>query len=119
MTEPPALDLQVIERLNSWGGRDLVSQLIDLFIENTPNRMEQVRSGLESGEIQQVERACHSLKSSAANLGASRLHFLAAEMEEVAARGDGDALEGLSERLDGIYEDAVERLKTLRAKDDS
>ena len=117
MIDPPALDLEVVERLNSWGGRDLVSQLIDLFVENTPIRMEQVRSGLSTGEIQEVERACHSLKSSAANLGASRLHFLAAEMEEIAARGEADPLGPLAERLETTYSEAVEQLKALRSKE--
>ena len=117
MSDPPALDLQVLDRLNSWGGRDLVSQLIDLFIENTPTRMDQVRTGLASGEIQQVERGCHSLKSSAANLGASRLHFLAAEMEELAARGEAEALGPLAERLEGTYAEAVEQLKSVRSKE--
>jgi HPt (histidine-containing phosphotransfer) domain-containing protein len=118
MTEPPVLDRLVIERLAAWGGLDLVSKLVELFQEKAPAKLEAARLALANGDIREVERASHSLKSSAANLGASRLHFLAAEIEELAARGDPASLDPLVARLDGAFAEAVEALAELRAMGD-
>jgi two-component system sensor histidine kinase RpfC len=118
MTEPPVLDVQVIERLATWGGRDLVSKLIDLFQEDAPAKLEVALTAMADGDVRGVERASHALKSSAANLGASRLHYLAAEIEELASRGDPASLDPLVARLESTFDEAVEALAEIRATGD-
>ena len=118
MTDPPVLDVQVIERLATWGGQDLVSKLIDLFNQDAPAKLEAACVAMADGDIREVERASHSLKSSAANLGASRLHYLAAEIEELASRGDPSSLEPLVARLESTFAEAVEALGKIRAMGD-
>jgi HPt (histidine-containing phosphotransfer) domain-containing protein len=114
MTESPVLDLQVLERLRDWGGRDLVPRMIDLFLADGQKRIDEIRAGLRDGDAPVVERGAHSLKSGAANLGASRLRFLAAELEEVAARGEPSRLAELVGRVEEAFEEAEQRLRAVR-----
>ena len=85
MIEPEAnvIDPQAQARLQEWGGPELLVQMIRLFLENAPERLEQVRKGIADGSLKDAERGVHSLKSSAANVGAARVSRLAAAMEDL------------------------------------
>ena len=39
------IDPKAQARLQEWGGAKLVTQMIKLFLENTPTRIDQVRKG--------------------------------------------------------------------------
>jgi len=119
MSEQPILDLAITERLHGWGGVELVDKLISLFLENTPAKMAEIRDGLTTGEIQRIERAAHSLKSSAGNLGASRMHYLAAEMEELAAAEEESRLPELVSSLEAAHTETCSQLKALQSEEHS
>ena len=101
MTEPDGdtIDPQAQARLQEWGGPKLLTQMVRLFLENAPVRLEQVRKGLAEGSLKDAERGVHSLKSSAANVGAVQLSKLAAHMENLAAGGDSA---GVAQSLPGL-----------------
>ena len=113
MEEQPILDPAVLERLLGWIGRERVGQLVDLFLESSSGRIADLRAGLMDGEAQRIERAAHSLKSSAGNLGASRLHFLAAQIEELAAGGLSPSLKELVEDIARIHGETCQQLAEL------
>src|SRR5688572_11619211 len=120
MTEPDAdiIDPQAQARLQEWGGAKLLTQMIRLFLENAPVRIEQVRKGLAEGSLKDAERGVHSLKSSAANVGAMQLSKRAAHMESLAAAGDGAGVGQHLAGLEAAYAAAHERLAaTLAAAD--
>lgn len=100
MLDAEIIDPRALARLEEWGGPRLLTQMIRLFLENAPQRVEQVRKGLEEGSLKDAERGVHSLKSSAANVGAVRLSRVAAEMEEAALSGDAEAVAGQLSRLE-------------------
>ena len=113
MTEPQILHPQAAERLRDWGGDKLLGQMVRLFLENSPTRMEQIRAGVDGSDAKEAERAAHSLKSSAANLGAEELRSHASDMERTAATRDVDAMRGKLALLDGAYARAVAALQTV------
>lgn len=108
------LDEAAVDRLREWGGSALVARMIDLFIELGPERLSQIRSGSANGEPEAVERAAHSLKSSAANLGAERLRAHAAELEAAAMARRSGEIEPLVASLEDTYETTVTELRRLR-----
>jgi HPt (histidine-containing phosphotransfer) domain-containing protein len=110
MTDSDIIDPQAQARLQEWGGVKLLTQMIRLFLENAPNRMEQVRKGLAEGNVREAERGVHSLKSSAANVGAMRVSRLAAQMEDHAARADLAAVAGQMPSLETEFAAATQRL---------
>ena len=112
MIEPEAnvIDPKAQARLQEWGGPELLVQVIRLFLENAPKRLEQVRKGIADGSLKDAERGVHSLKSSAANVGAARVSRLAAAMEDLVAGGDGAALARNLPNLEAEFAAARERL---------
>lgn len=113
MTDSDAavIDPKAHARLEEWGGTGLVTQMIKLFLENAPTRLEQVRNGLsESGGLKDAERGVHSLKSSAANVGAVVVSRVANEMEEKASDGDAAAMAALLPDLEAAFVRAHEQL---------
>jgi HPt (histidine-containing phosphotransfer) domain-containing protein len=117
MTEDAnVIDAQAQARLAEWGGPKLLAQMLRLFLENAPIRLEQVRKGLAEGSLKEAERGVHSLKSSAANVGAVQVSRLAGEMESLAAGGDGAAVARHLPGLEAAYAAAELRLAaTLEA----
>ncbi len=96
MNDNPVIDRAALERLREWGGDKLVSQMIRLYMENAEARLKQIDTGLsEGGEFVEAERGAHSLKSSAANVGARQVNEISQQMEDAAERGEVDAVRAL------------------------
>ncbi|MCU0836971.1 MAG: ATP-binding protein [Chromatiaceae bacterium] len=76
------------------GGCGLVRCLIELFWQDGDHQLSQIESALAAGDDQTLVRAAHTLKSSSATLGATRLASISRDIEHAARRG---ALAGLAE----------------------
>ena len=107
------IDPQALERLKEWGGQKLAGQMVRLFLKNSGTRMDQIRTGVGQGDPDEAERGAHSLKSSAANIGAEGLRTLATRIESAALDSDVDALGALLPELESAYESAMAELKTI------
>lgn len=114
MSDPVILNPAALARLKEWGGDKLLSQMVRLFLENSPARMEQIRTGAQAGgDVQEAEKGAHSLKSSAANVGAEELRELAAAMERHGTDGDGSAVAELLPKLEDAYARAQAALEEI------
>ncbi len=111
MADDEVLNPAALRRLEEWGGPTLVGKMVALFLENAPERMESIRSGAAEGNLSKVERGAHSLKSSAANLGAERLRDDASRMEKAAERRDGDEIRDLLPDMDTHFQDTLRALR--------
>jgi HPt (histidine-containing phosphotransfer) domain-containing protein len=114
MTDPHVLDPKSLERLREWGGDKLLSEMVRLFLENAPQRMEQIRRGAGDGNLDDGERGAHSLKSSAANLGAEKLRALAADAERAASDGDRDSVASMLPDLEDAFSQVITALQSVR-----
>lgn len=103
-----ANDEASLERLRRFGGGKLLTQMIALFLEAAPTRLEAARSGVERGDASAVEMALHSLKSSAAQLGALRMQRLCERGEHEARAGSlanaPDIVKALHDELPRVTE---------------
>lgn len=113
MTDSQIIDPQALERLREWGGEKLAGQMVRLFLKNSGTRMEQIRTGTESGDVDEAERGSHSLKSSAANVGAELLRMLATRVESAALEQDVEGLRAALPELEVAYAAAIEELKEI------
>jgi HPt (histidine-containing phosphotransfer) domain-containing protein len=104
-----------MERLTRLGGTKLVRQLIELYLAHGPERVRAIEAGVETGDAKQVERAAHSLKSSAGNLGARRLQHTAEAVEAAAAGGLID--DDLTARIVQEYEESAVLLRSAMEED--
>lgn len=67
------------ERLQ--GNDDLMGELIQLFVGDVPLQLKAIALALEEHSAKQLENAAHSLKGSAASLGANTLAAIARKLE--------------------------------------
>ena len=96
-TELPATDRDALARLERFGGRKLLHEMIALFLAIAPERLAAAGAGVGAGDASVTENALHSLKSSSAQLGALRLSRLCEQGESVAR---GGSVEGVAALLD-------------------
>ncbi len=108
-----SLNPAALERLREWGGEKLVSQMVRLFLTNAPTRMSQIRDGANGADAKEVEKGSHSLKSSAANLGAMRVHELCAAIEDAAEAGEVERIRSLLPDLEAAYEAVIQELQEV------
>lgn len=112
MTDSDTLDPAALKRLRDWGGDKLLKEILRLFLANAPQRMDQIHNGLDRNDPNEVERGAHSLKSTAANVGARDLSLLSTEFEDIASTG---RLDGLRERLPELEEAYARATRALEA----
>jgi CheY-like chemotaxis protein/HPt (histidine-containing phosphotransfer) domain-containing protein len=98
ITVPPVPDEHVEDRLDYTvinglralrepGQADPLTELVDLFLIDAPERLHRIQHGWHGGDLKAVQHAAHSLKGSASNLGVQRLARLAAQLEKEAKAG--------------------------------
>jgi two-component system, sensor histidine kinase and response regulator len=97
----PILDPSVIASLRELGGDDdpgLFVELVNMFLEDTPERMRSLSAAMEKRDPRALEHAAHALKSSAANLGALGLSGLFRDIEAAGREQDLSRAAPLVER---------------------
>ncbi|MEA3210936.1 MAG: hypothetical protein QOE70_3993 [Chthoniobacter sp.] len=80
-----AIDLKAIASfrdLDQFTGEDLLTDLIDVFLENTPKLLAEARAALGANASPQLARAAHTLKGSCSNFGAERMREACRLLEE-------------------------------------
>lgn len=102
------------ERMKSTTGPDLMLELIDVFLEDSPELIEQMRGGLAEGDIEKVRRAAHSLKSNSASFGADRLAGAARELEMMAKSGSLDGAGLQLSQVEAEYAQVLPQLEALK-----
>jgi PAS domain S-box-containing protein len=91
--EISALDLSVLDGLREIqqpGEPDLVTELIDLFLEDTAVQLKVLRKALSKNNTKEVRRLAHLLKGSSANIGAGPMAALYESLEKTEFN-NGDA----------------------------
>jgi len=115
MTEIPIIDEEAIENLRALdedGGDAFLREVIDIFKDDTPLRIQELRSSLAAGDQPTFTRAAHSVKGSSANIGAARLRALAADLE-TRSRQSLDDLAGEVDRMEASFQEACAELAKL------
>jgi two-component system, sensor histidine kinase and response regulator len=112
----PTIDPIAMDRLRRLGGGDLVSRMIHLFMAHAAPLVVQAQTDLQAGNFDGLQRAGHSLKSSAANVGATEMSRVAAEIERLAPEKDRGVLEKLVTELQCAFDRAVKELERERSR---
>ena len=96
-------DPDVLERLRMVGGPKLVRELIELFVRYAPERIAIARTGIEAGDLSAAQRALHSLKSSAGQLGVTAIQDGCSRGEALAAKGDATGAEAALAQVEAAW----------------
>jgi HPt (histidine-containing phosphotransfer) domain-containing protein len=60
---------------------DIVEQLLQLFVDSTPELLEELHAAVEAGDADERRRAAHKLKGSCQNIGATFMASLCLSLE--------------------------------------
>ncbi len=110
-------DDAALDRLRRFGGGKLLTQMISLYLEAVPERLDAARRGLRAGDASEVERALHSLKSSSAQLGALHVQRLCEEGEREARAGSLSGTPAIMAALDAEMPLVVSWLERATARE--
>ena len=83
------------------GDDEFIRSLIGLFLAETPQRLEELRSARSRSDLQAVIKSIHTVQGAAANLGASALEQRCERIEAMALAGRLAELDLLISGLDG------------------
>lgn len=86
-----AIDPGVVENLRQLtlpGEPDVLAQVLSLFLQEVPKRIERLEAAWQSGDHAEVHRAAHSLKGSAGNIGAQSMFAVCRDLDDLAQAGD-------------------------------
>jgi HPt (histidine-containing phosphotransfer) domain-containing protein len=110
----PVIDTNTFNELKQMSGEDFIAELIDAFLEDGPNMLNNMQAALETRDVESFRRNAHSLKTNANTFGALELGAQAKELEYMARENNLD----VGTRLEVLRESfsvAAEELKGLRS----
>ena len=81
-----------LEQLRKLGGDSFAAEMIGVFLEYVAKKIAQGQQAYAAGDLAGVENALHPIKSSAGNVGARQIQELAARIEDLAKKRQGESL---------------------------
>jgi HPt (histidine-containing phosphotransfer) domain-containing protein len=101
--------------LNYVGGdRELLDELIGIFVEDAPIRMKALRHAIGSGEATDLTREAHTLKGSLKVIGATTAAGLAQGLEALGRDGNMGEADKLAIALEREMDRLLQSLMTSR-----
>jgi HPt (histidine-containing phosphotransfer) domain-containing protein len=110
----PVIDPATFEELKQMSGEDFINELIDAFLDDAPDMIQNMQAALATKDVESFRRNAHSLKSNANTFGAMELAALAKELEFMGKENNLDVGYRL-EVLNEAFGKVAEELKGMRA----
>ena len=116
--ETTAIDPAVLASLDeAWGEGepDLVAELIDLYLGDSPQWVEAMRAAAAADDPAALKRAAHTLKGSSGSLGVRQVAETCGLLE-LSGRGSAARVEELLQELDREFATALAALAAERIR---
>jgi len=66
----------------------VLAQVLNLFLQETPKRLDRLKAACQAGDHDEAHRAAHSLKGSVGNIGARAMFSVCRDLDDQARAGD-------------------------------
>jgi HPt (histidine-containing phosphotransfer) domain-containing protein len=116
MSTGDVLDPDVVDRLRQLtppGEPDVLTDILHLFLDDVPRRIETLRAATAAGDATAVQRVAHSLKGSSGNIGARALYDVCRQLDDSAKSGDLARVGPLLDSLGAEYGRVEAQIKRL------
>ncbi len=113
----PVIDDSILDSyrvLQDEGQPDVVTEFIDVFLEDLPTRTDRLRKAVGSQNPAELKSAAHALKGSAASVGAVVVSGLCAQIEAIGRAGSASGTEELMTQLEPEITRATTELGKFR-----
>ncbi|HEX9047663.1 MAG TPA: Hpt domain-containing protein [Verrucomicrobiae bacterium] len=111
-----AFNPAAIERLVKLGGSKFATEMIGMFGSYGGKKLAEARQAQAGGNLAALAAAAHPLKSSAGNVGASRVQELAAQVEQAALEQKPDLAAAQLTELEAAFAGAITFLEQEKLK---
>ena len=112
------LDPRAIENLRALRA-GLLLKVLDIWLEESPKLLSQIQQSVAEPDFPVLLRAAHSLKNSAANLGARRLAQLCLQMEQQARQENPQELQNLLTEIEKLFMLTKDEIARLRQEEET
>ena len=102
---------EVLVRLD--GDEELLWELLEIFANDAPKQMDELKKSIDTGDIAVAERLAHTLKSISANVGADSLKEKALKIEELTRAKSLNNIHILYDDLENEFEKIMKELEAL------
>jgi HPt (histidine-containing phosphotransfer) domain-containing protein len=96
------------------GDREALAEIVDAFLEEAPQRLGEIRQGVDTDDAVLVGRAAHTLKANGRTFGATVLARVSEEIETAARGGDLGPASARVDELDASWRAVQPDLDALR-----
>lgn len=113
------LDMAVVAELLSLsddGDPELLLDLITLFLDDGPAKIQAMQEGVAERDFEKMERAAHSLKGSSGNLGARQLQDTCERIQLATRKRDFKTSQLLAPQMQTQFAEVCGALQTLRSR---
>ena len=104
--------LEALKKFQQADEPDFVTELIDLFLDDTAVQLESLKGAVSTNDVTEVRRLAHLVKGSSGNIGAVGLAELCQEMENL--EGAMGTRQTLLARLELEFLQVTEAFKAQR-----
>ena len=80
-----------------------LKRLIKVFLEDMPQRLEDLDEAIEKKDVEKIASIAHTIKGVAGNMSAITMHSLTIELEQAAKQKNTQACHALKESIDAQY----------------
>lgn len=108
--------LDNVRALQRPGKPDLLGRIVDLFVTQTPKDVATITASVVSEDFELVRITAHSVKSSAAYVGAHQFSERLAKIEKAACENDLAQCQQLANKLDQHAKAVIDELLTAQDK---
>jgi HPt (histidine-containing phosphotransfer) domain-containing protein len=96
-----------------YGSPMFIRRLADLFLENTPAKMDRIREAIAERDAASLERVSHTLKTNCAVLGAVRMAGACERLEAAAGRAAFDEADAAFRVADALLPEVLAAVSAL------
>jgi len=104
--------LQEFVALMGNGGAAMAAELVRLYLEGTPQLIDEFQHGLATQNMDSIQHATHTLRSGSAQIGAHRLATIAVELDELCDQNNLPAITARAGTLIAEYERVMTYFQT-------
>lgn len=113
LTPDALIDEKALNNIAELMG-EAFTELLDAFVHDSEQRLQEMKDAHAQGDIEQLSRAAHTLKSSAANIGAVQVSALAEQLENMTDDVQPKVITDRLKRLHVVLTQTIEQLRCRR-----
>lgn len=114
MVNKVIIDPKTFSELKDLMGADFVVEIIDTYIQETGELIDQINRALETEDGVAFRRCAHAIKSSSASLGALDFSELARQLEMLGTANDLSRVGSILTQLSQDFMEVKDRLEVLK-----